>query len=249
MKTLALALLVAAGAVASGQASPAAARSDSALFANDVVGAMDLLRDGLRRDSNDVELLWRAARAKLVIGILARTRGATDSAYAESADYARRAVALAPNSADMHYWLAAAQGRRALRARFRTALPLARETHAAASRTLALDSLHAGGHDVMGKLHSEVRKLPWAVRKLAATLTGLEVAKKASWESAEYHLQKSIALDPTFMLARVDLSQMYLRLGRRDTATAIVVAMEKMPARTPVDAHFQREARARLSWY
>jgi tetratricopeptide (TPR) repeat protein len=242
-------MLAAPAAAQSARCVSCAIQADSVFTAGNAVATLEHAIEGLKQDSNDVEMLWRAARSEIAMGIVARERALSDAHYIRATAYARHAVALEPNNADMHFWLAASLGRRALRAGFRSALPLASETYTSASRALALDSSHAGAHEVMGKLHSEVRKLPWVVRRLAASLTKLDVARTASWESAERHLKRANALDPTLMLALVDLSQLYLRTGRRAEAIAIVEQLEKMPPRTPADAYLQGEARRRLDWY
>jgi len=244
---LALAM-VATPALAQPRCAPCA-RSDSAFAHLDALGSLTPALAGLRADSNDVAMLWRASRAELTLGIVASERAAVDAHYARATAYARRAVKLAPNDAGPHFWLAAALGRRALRAGFRQGVSLTTEAYREASRALAIDSMHAGAHDIIGKVHSEVRKLPWMVRRMAASMTKLDVARTASWETAEMHLKRAIALDPALMMARVDLSQLYLRTGRRPEAIAIVEALEKMPRHTPADAWFQGEARKRLSWY
>ncbi len=227
-----------------------AAASDSAFFKTlDAKGSLEHALAGLRSDSNNVAMLNRAARAELSLGILAGERGVVDGHLSNAASYARRAVALAPNDAWSHFWLASAQGRRSLRAGFRTSLPLASETYTHAMRALAIDSMHAGANEIIGKLHSEVRKLPWVVRKLAAALSRLDVASNASWETSEKQLKRAIALDSTLMIAYADLSQLYLRTKRRDEAIAVVEQLEKIPRRTPVDEYFQGEARRRLGRY
>ena len=252
---LAAVLLLAVAAPGVAQSRPCApcaaraAQSDSAFILGDAAAALEHALMGLKQDSNDVALLWRVARVEIAMGMVARDRAVSEAHYVRAPQLARRAVALAPNDAAMHFWLAAALGRRALRAGFRSAVPLASGTYKAASRALIIDSLHAGAHEVMGKLHSEVRKLPWLVRRLAAALTSLDVARTASWESAEMHLKRANALDPTLMLALVDLSQLYLRTGRWAKAVAVVEQLERMPRRTPADAYLQGEARRRLGWY
>ncbi|HEX7939372.1 MAG TPA: tetratricopeptide repeat protein, partial [Gemmatimonadaceae bacterium] len=225
------------------------ARADSTFIRGDAMASLQWALPGLRQDSNDVELLWRAARAETVMGIVEGEREVIEAHYDRAVAYARRAVALAPNDAIAHFWLAAVLGRRALRSGFRGGIAYASESYHEAQRTLALDSMNAGGHEIVGKLNSEVRKLPWVVRELAAVLTDLPVAKTASWEEAERQLKRAIALDPTLMVARVDLSQLYLRMGRRAEAVRVVEEIEKMPRRSPADAYFQGEARKRLSWY
>ncbi|MEK7401494.1 MAG: hypothetical protein AABZ80_03940 [Gemmatimonadota bacterium] len=247
----ALVLLIAApGQAQSGRCAACAARSDSAFVAGDGEASLNFALEGLRRDSNDLELLWRAARSEIAIGIVSgEERRLIDAHLVRAIEYSRRAVALAPNEAGPHFWLAAALGRLSLRVGFRRAVPLASEAYTEASRALAIDSMQAGAHEIIGKLHSEVRKLPWLVRRLVASLSNLEVARHASWEEAEYHLKKSIAIDPSVVLAWADLSQLYLRTGRRLEAIAVVEALERRPRLTPADAFLQDQARRRLGWY
>ena len=48
------------------------------------------------------------------------------------------------------------------------------------------------------------------------------------------------------LIARADLSELYVRMGRPADALAVVKALEAMPRRTPVDAWFQGYARGHL---
>ena len=141
---------------------------------------------------------------------------------------------------------AAALGRKALRAELKKSAGLAKATHAEALRALAIDSLHAGAHDVLGKLHSEVRNLSAFVRFVAGRLLGMSIARETSWETAEFHLKRAMALDPTSVLYRSDLAQLYLRMNRRADAAQVMSQIVVMPRMMPWDAQLQREAQQRL---
>lgn len=193
-----------------------------------------------------ISTLLAAIRTDIATGILEADRAVIDGSLARATTTARELVAAAPTLAEGHFLLAAALGRRALRAGFREGLPLATETHRAASRALALDPRHAGAHDVLGKLHSEIRKLPWMVRTLAATITREPLIRQASFEAAERHLTTAIALDPSLSMAWGDLAQLYLRMGRPADARRVVEALERRPLATPIDRYVLDEARARL---
>lgn len=222
------------------------AQADSAFVQGRLTHALEPLRPWLDAERPDAPVLWRAARVHVAYGILAPTRESAEGYYLRAATEARRALQQAPASTEARYWLAVALGRRALRGDFRRILPLAVETYHEAQRILAVDSLHAGAHDIVGKLYSEVRKLPWIVRKLAATVTRQDVLRLASWEGAEFHLRRAITLDSTAVIYRADLAQLYHRMGREADALQVVRAMQRLPNRTPADTLFKREASALL---
>jgi tetratricopeptide (TPR) repeat protein len=221
----------------------AASRADSAFVRGNNPGAIDPLRPWLESPRADVPLLWRGARAYVVYGILATSRQESEAHLLRASAYARRALQLAPQDVHAHYWLAVATGRRALRGDFWRILPLAIETYTQAYHILTVDSLHAGAHNIIGKLYSEVRKQPWAIRKLAANITRKDVMKYASWSNAELYLKRAVVLDPTSVVYRADLAQLYHRMGRHADAAAVVAQMESMPERTPVDRLFKQDMR------
>jgi Flp pilus assembly protein TadD len=217
-------------------------RADSLYFAfqpSDALAGYDLL---LERNPTDFDLLWRASRAALALGVLSDRQDAQTPMYLRAESFARRAVQQSPGRAEGHYWLAAAMGRRALHADLRTTARLASAVMESATRALAIDSMSAGAHDIIGKLHSEVCKLPYLVRFIAGQLLGVSVIRQTSWELAEQHLRRAVALDSTAILYRVDLAQIYLRTHRRAMAEPLLREALAMRRRQPPDVIFQREA-------
>jgi len=91
-----------------------------------------------------------------------------------------------------------------------------------------------------------VRKLPWMIRKLAAAVTRQDVLRLATWEAAERHLHRAIALDSLAVIHHADLVQLYVRQGRLPAAREAFAAMRPLPNRTPADTLFRREVRALL---
>jgi tetratricopeptide (TPR) repeat protein len=247
---VALAALLLGSAVARAQEPTAMrqalVRADSAFVAGSAPGSLSPLQPWLDRDVRDAALLWRAARGHVALGILTPTREGADAHYQQAAAHARAAIIAAPSDPDAVYWLAVAQGRRALRGNFHRILPLAVETHTLAQRVLALDPRHAGAHGILGKLYSEVRKLPWMIRKLAAAVTRQDVLRLATWEAAERHLHRAIALDSLAVIHHADLVQLYVRQGRLPAAREAFAAMRRLPNRTPADTLFRREVRSLL---
>src|SRR5205823_2979622 len=127
--------------------------ADALLFAGHPAAALALDDAILARDSTNFDVLWHASRAALALGILAERQDANDPMYLRAESLARTAARLRPERVEGHYWLAAAMGRRALHADMRTTVRLAGAVLESANRALAIDSLHAGAHDVLGKLN------------------------------------------------------------------------------------------------
>jgi tetratricopeptide (TPR) repeat protein len=225
----------------------AVARADSLYYAGRPADALAACDSLLSRSPNDFDVLWRASRAALALGILSDRQDAQNPMYLRAEALARRAIQRNAERAEGYYWLAAAMGRRALHADLRTTARLASEVAESATRALAIDSTHAGAHDVMGKLHSEVRKLPYVVRFIAGQLLGISVVRLSSWELAEQHLRRAVALDSTSILYRVDLAQMYLRTRRAEKAEPLLREALAMRRQQPPDVVFQREALALLA--
>lgn len=237
-------------AIPSSHAQPAGldavGRADSLYLAGRPSEALAAYDSLLSHNPADFDVLWRASRAALALGILSDRQDAQNPMYLRAEALARQAVQRNAARVEGHYWLAAAMGRRALHADLRTTARLASAVAESATRVLAIDSMHAGAHDVMGKLYSEVRKLPYIVRFVAGQLLGISVVRLTSWELAERHLRRAVALDSTAILYRVDLAQMYLRTQRRAMAEPLLREALAMRRRQPPDVIFQREARALL---
>jgi predicted Zn-dependent protease len=230
---------------------PAAAhpvvRADSLFAAGNADASMAAVREGLRTDGTSFALLWRAARGETMIGILAADRRVQTQHLEQAVALAKRAVSQRPDTAEGYVWLAAALGRLALHADMRHAAMWGTEAYAATTRALALDSMHAPAQDIMGKLHSEARKLPWLVRMLAGEIARVPVVRLASWERAEHHLQRALVLDAQLMVAHGDLVQLYLRTGRLAEAERQLQRMSGIAPRSPVDPWLLAEATRRVA--
>ncbi len=238
--------VIAAGPLAAQSARPVVA-VDSLYFNLRPAESLERCDSLLIARPGDFELLWRASRAALVLGILADHPDTQRRMYLRAEELARRTALLDERRVEGHYWLAAAMGRRALHESIITTVRLATAVNDEANAVLAIDSLHAGAHDVLGKLSSEVMNLPTFLRVVAGRVLGVPVARYASWEEAERHLRRAIALDPEMVLYRADLAQLYLRMGRRAEAEQEVHRLRALPRVHPPDALFQREALERLS--
>ncbi|MBW3534740.1 MAG: tetratricopeptide repeat protein [Gemmatimonadetes bacterium] len=201
----------------------------------------------LESDPEDYEVLWRASRAAVVLGSLAEEEDVQDAWFLRGAGYGERAMALRPEGVEALYWLGASKGRLALQQGPRTTAALAQEVYDLAHRVLTLDSLHAGGHNILGKLNYEVMTLTAFERFLARLILGNEALRSASWELAEHHFSRSLVSEPEVVLFHFDLGKMYLAQGRLEEARDAFLALLDLPDRHPPDPGWKAETRRLLA--
>lgn len=243
---LALALVAWAGTASAqtprGMPSPGTASAERLIRQGDA--AHTALRPGealeaflavLASEPGNYDALWRASRESVNLGMLAPGPEERKSHYAAAEAMARRARAARPGGVEGAEWLAIAMGRQALdqgpRARARYAV----EVRTVALEALALDSLNAGAHHVLGMWHAEVRRLSGVERWLAQRVLGAADFKEASWEAAERHLRRAVDLEGSGLIHHLDLAGIYRDTGRAEEARQSLRQVLERPAVEPVD--------------
>lgn len=255
----ALTLLAAAGLTGAAAGEPAAAQSLD-LFSvaapellvppsyTDPEGTVRLVSDMRARDPHNIDLYLAESRESTALGLLDETREARESWLLRAEEAARAAVAIDSTHVDARYWLAASLGLHADVAGGRSKISLAREAHGHATRTLELDSLHAGANHIVGRLHAGARRLSWLNRLIARSLGLGEILSEASWESAERHMRIAVEQDPTQLVHLHDLGRLLLQ-QRIDVEEGRAILLD-VAARTPrhgLDAHYIRRAQEALA--
>jgi tetratricopeptide (TPR) repeat protein len=223
------------------------AEADMLYLAGEPRLSLERLQAHLDTDSTDYDALWRAARAAVVIGIDEEDNRVQNGWLDPALDYARRAAEERPGEIDGLYWRGVSAGRRAMNAGPGYAVELAQMVYDDANAILAIDSLHGGAHNMLGKLNYEIMSLSRVKRGIARTFMGNPALDDSSWEQAEYHLRRAAEVWPDFVLFHFDLAQLYRKRGRRDDA---IVAYERALALTavhPTDHRLQEQAREVLA--
>jgi hypothetical protein len=192
------------------------------------------------------EALLRRVEAEVHAALLAAD-GRTRDAHLDAAEsLARHLVEQDSTSADAHYWLAVALGIRTEHSGPWQKLTTGREVFFTTARVLALDSLHAGGHELMGRLHAAVMRLPWLVRSFALRMGMGQVLGDASWAQAEAHYRRAAELDAAAIAPRLELAKLLLGQGRDAEAGRVLAATVELPGRGRVDERMLEEARGLL---
>jgi tetratricopeptide (TPR) repeat protein len=199
-----------------------------------------LLKEMLAAAPDDAQALWRAARAQVDIakqikGDHEYTRGVRDSVYGVAREFAERAVAADSLEPEGHFVLALTLGELSRTRGGNERVRFAGIIYDAAARALALDSTHDGAHHVLGAWHAEVKRLSGLTRFFAKTLLGAGFMDRAAWDSATTHLERAVALDPTYLHHRLELADVYADLKRWPDARAQLEAIPDLPTRDVLD--------------
>jgi tetratricopeptide (TPR) repeat protein len=211
-----------------------------------MVEAQEAYRAALTREPRSLELLCRLVRVE---SELAEDRKGEDQRQliATSVDHARAAVAVAPDSAQGHVWLAVALGRQALKEGPKTRLALSREIKSEVDRAIAIDPGIGRAYHVRALWNRKLASLNFLERGVANSVLG-GVPKGASMENAVRDLQKAVELEPNFIHHRLELGRTYLMVKEREKARReLEMAISLRPGGSALDARYQTEARELLA--
>lgn len=200
----------------------------------------------LQHDPQAFDALIGATRESVDLGEFETDTRVRTELYRRATDYARRAVAAQPNSADAHFHLARALGRTALSVGPRDRVKYAVEVRAEALRTVSLEPKHAGALHVLGVWNAEVLRLNAFERTFARAFLGGQVFSSASWKDAIRYMEESVAVEPNRLVHRLDLARVYRDAGRTADARAQYQAALGCPTTDPNDAQYRAAADAEL---
>jgi tetratricopeptide (TPR) repeat protein len=217
--------------------------ADALYFDGKVEEAFTLLTEHLEAHPNDYDALWRAARAGVVAGVLREGITSQNERLDPAIVLGDRAVEVRPDGIDGLYWRGAAEGRRALNAGSNYAARRVQRVYDDAHAILALDSLHGGAYNLLGRVNYEIMDLPRIGRFLARRLVGNQALHDSSWEDAETYLARAAELWPDNVLFQLDLGDLYQRRGRDDEAREQLQRVVAMPSLHPADDYFKESAR------
>jgi tetratricopeptide (TPR) repeat protein len=209
-------------------------------------GALKHYEAALAVDPNNSDALTKAAYDAVDLGEFNPNADQQTALYRSAEQYARRAVAANPGSAEAHFQLALALGRNALTMGARDRVKFAGEVRAQALEALRLDPKHAGALHVMGVWNAEVMRLNGLTRLIARKLLGGEVFSEASWDNAQTYLERAVALDPNHITHRLDLAAVYVDRGEKAKAIEQYEWIARAPVTDFNDPSYKQDAARRL---
>ena len=230
-----VALLLSCAVAGAQDPGAAAAQSDSLYFAGKPGDAL-AYSEAVLSANDDAGIRWRAARAAIAQGMMLPDNAERRALYDTALSHARRGYALAPQSLEARYWVAAAAGRRAHKNDPIYSAKLAMEVYEQSTALLAVDSMHAGAHHALGRLHTEVLRVPRLVRFVAARVLRVDLAGRANRADAERHSLRAVELEPGTIQFLVDLVDLYARAEKKPETKAALERLAAAPLKHPLDA-------------
>jgi hypothetical protein len=197
-------------------------------------------------DTNSYDWLVNAAGDAVDRGEAAANEEQRTALYKSAEQYARRAVAANPNGAEGHFELARAVGRNALTMGTRDRIKYAGIVRDEALAALKIDPSHDGALHIMGVWNAEVMRLNGFSRMIAKNFLGGAVFNAASWDSASYYLEKSVALAPNRITNRLDLAAVYVDRDQKAKAKEQYEWIVRATPTEPNDTKYKAEAAQRL---
>lgn len=241
-----------------GPAASAAAQSQPELMARGIAASVALdprsaatsFEVILSRDTLDAEANWRAALA--LVDIAKQTPSSVDdpvrdSLYVVAQGYARRAIRLAPSSADARFAFTMALGLWVETLRPMRQVRYVGEMYTEAVRAVELDPGHDGALHVLGRWHADVMRASGFERFMARKVLGAGVMSNASWAEAARLLEGAVSSRPDYIFHRLDLAKVYADMKRYADARTQLEMIPDLPTKDVLDPLYRHEASALLA--
>lgn len=187
------------------------------------------LTEYLEKEPDDGHALWLISKAYLFLG--ERITDDVLATFEKGKEYADRAVEIAPDSPDAHFWQASLIGRIGQTRGILQSLFMVRPMKDALDRVLELDEDYADAYDVLSQLYQEAPGFPLSIGN-----------KKLALETA----YKSIELDPDNIEYPIQLARALDHNGRRDEAIEVLRELLARPE-VKLDPEIETEAQELLA--
>jgi tetratricopeptide (TPR) repeat protein len=219
-------------------------RGDRLLAEFRTEAAIEAYRSGLAAAPDDVELLWKTARALSNLADETPGDAGDETRMEEAVELSRRAVRVGPAISRAHTTMAASLGKLALFRGGRRKVELAREVGREARRAAELDPRDFAPFTVLGVLERELATLNPLLRGFAGALFG--GVPDASLERSAAFLERATRLAPGYIAPHVELARTYVEMDREAQARAELEKALALPPKERLDRLLQEQARALL---
>lgn len=227
------------------------AAGDSLHDALQPAAALARFKAALAIDSTNYEALWKAGRsavdiAKQIQSNADSARHLRDSIYQSAREFGERAIRADSMGADGHFVLALALGRLSRTKGGKDRVRFARIIYDEAARALALDPNHDGAEHILGAWHAEVKRLSGLTRFFAKTFLGAGFMRIAKWDSAAAHLERAVALKPSYLYHHLELGEIYRDMKRYPEAREQLEDVLRLPPTSDVNDSLYKEEAQRV---
>lgn len=207
--------------------------------------ALNKYLEAYKSDPNNVVLLCKISELYSSIAGRFKTDPAKQSAYFTSAlNYAQKALAINPKSADANFVMALVLGRTALKKSGKEKIDAVKGIKKYTDLSIQYNPNNYKAWFLLGKWYYEISGLNFFERAGVKLFYG--ELPNASTKQAITSYNKSMELNNTFLYNYLALARAYVRDDNKDKAIELLNTMLKLPLKTADDADIKTEARKLL---
>jgi FimV-like protein len=212
--------------------------------------AVNELQKVLQIEAHNFEALVMLSRAYIDIGD-SIPEGSPDwqarrmKEYKIGEAYARKALAVNPNSTWGHFYVAGSLGNIAMVSPVERQIDLATEIRSSTEKAIALDPQNGFAYHIYGVWHRKMAEIGKMSRVGASVLYGRSIPDGNLEKSAEF-LRKAVALNPTVIVSRLELARTYVAMGNSSQARNFLKSVEELPVQFSDDREHKQKAKQLL---
>lgn len=196
--------------------------------------ALQSYQQGLEKNPDNAELLWRVARIYISMGDVAK-RDEREPYYRKADEFSTRAVKSDSLNSDAHCWKAISVGYVSMYEGVRSKVKMANVVKSELDEAIRLNPRNDVAYSILGTFYRAVGNISWIEKQFANLLLG--GIPPGGFEEGEQALKKAIELAPKIIRHRFELGLLYLDWGKESEAKKIFEETVNLPPNLASDEH------------
>lgn len=164
--------------------------------------------------------------------------------YRTAYQYASKALKLYPQSADAHFAMSVSLGRVALMSSGKELVESVKKIKYHADRAIQINPADFRPYHVLGRWYYEISNLGSFKRGAVKLFYG--AFPEANFELSAKAYEKSLTLNPSFILNYLELARAYDQLDQKNKAIDMLKKLQYLPAKMEDDQRIKEEAKKLL---
>jgi tetratricopeptide (TPR) repeat protein len=181
----------------------------------------------------NIEALCKASELYNIVGKRLEGKDKQKEYFKKGKQFAERALKVNPNNSEANFVMAISMGRMALISSGEEKIKAVRDVKTYADKSVKIDPNNFKGYHVLGKWHYEISNLSSVERWLVKVVYG--AFPKSTLNDATKYYEKSMQLNPSFLLNYLELAKVYKQKDQPEKARQLLNQMEKLPPKTSDD--------------
>ena len=184
-------------------------------------------------NDNDVEFLWRFARAYFDIADQTSNVDVKKDNIDKALPHSKRALEIDPNSAKANHWYAVIIGQKGLLEGTKQKILNSYEVREYGLKAIKLDPKYDGTHHLMGRWHYNVADLAWYERTIASAIYA--TPPEGSFEKAIEYFGNAIEVNPNDIRHYLWMAKSLYQISENKRAKSILDQALKIEVKNESD--------------